>query len=40
MKGVLENDEDLFGTISWDGEKKEGVVAFILTLWKRTLYNS
>tara|TARA_Y100001937_G_C7084938_1_gene314906 strand:- start:876 stop:1076 length:201 start_codon:yes stop_codon:yes gene_type:complete len=28
MKGILENDEDLFGTISWDGKKEEGVVAF------------
>jgi hypothetical protein len=28
MKGILDNDEDLFGTLSWDDESEEGVVAF------------
>jgi len=28
MKGILDNGEDLFGTLSWDDECEEGVVAF------------
>lgn len=27
MKGILENDEDLLGVLSWDDNEEEGVVA-------------